>query len=58
VEHVEARGKEAAEAYDLASDPGEQRDVASQHPDRVRRMLASLQEWFEDVERDRESINR
>jgi arylsulfatase A len=28
------------ELYDLAHDPGEKRDIASQEPDKVRRLLA------------------
>ena len=47
---------EAPELYDLSSDPGEQRDLAAQHPDRVRRMLGALEEWFERVEAERRTI--
>jgi arylsulfatase B len=39
--------------FDLASDPFEQNDLAALHPERVRRMSAELERWFEDVERDR-----
>lgn len=39
--------------FDLDADPFEQRDVASAHPDRVRRMSEALDAWFDEVERDR-----
>ncbi len=35
------------ELYDLASDPGEQRDVAAEHPDLVNPMRAHVKEWYE-----------
>lgn len=44
---------EPPELYDLAQDPYEQQNVAAQHPDRVARMLAQLETWFEDVEAER-----
>ena len=48
---------EPPELYDLAQDPGERHDLAAEHPDRVRRMLGQLEEWFEAVEADRGSID-
>ena len=48
---------EPPELYNLAEDPSEQRDLAAVHPDRARRMLGALEEWFEDVEADRRSID-
>ena len=48
---------EPPELYDLAADPVEQTDLADAHPDRVRRMLGSLEEWFERVEADRSTID-
>jgi arylsulfatase A len=39
--------------FDLATDPFEETDLASEHPDRVRRMSGALDRWFESVERDR-----
>ena len=39
--------------FDLATDPFEQSDVALLHPERVMRMSAELDRWFESVERDR-----
>ena len=47
---------EPPQLFDLADDPGESKDVAAEHPDRVRRMLGSLEEWFERVEADRKTI--
>ena len=47
---------EAPQLYDLAEDPGERVDLAEKHPERVRHMLADLEEWFESVEADRASI--
>lgn len=35
--------------YDLAQDPGEEKDLADAEPQRVRRMLAELERWFADV---------
>jgi arylsulfatase A-like enzyme len=42
--------------FDLAEDPFEQHDLAAAHPERVRRMSAALDEWFESVEADRARI--
>ena len=39
--------------FDLAADPFEQHDVAAQHPERLERMSAALERWFESVEADR-----
>jgi arylsulfatase A-like enzyme len=44
---------EPAQLYRLDTDPGEQHDLAAQHPERVSRMLRQLEAWFEDVEADR-----
>ena len=41
------------ELYNIAADPLEQTDLAASDPERVRRMLAALESWFEDVEADR-----
>ena len=35
--------------FDLAADPGEQRDVAAAHPDRVRALTAAVMAWELDV---------
>ncbi len=37
------------ELYDLLADPREERNVAAQHPDIVKRMKAGYDAWFEDV---------
>ncbi len=42
--------------FNLASDPQERADLAATHPDRVRRMMHALENWFDAVERDRRSI--
>lgn len=42
--------------FDLASDPLEKRNLADGQPVRVSRMMGELENWFEDVERDRRSI--
>jgi arylsulfatase A-like enzyme len=44
------------ELYNIANDPCEQNDLAATDPVRVRRMMSSLESWFEDVEADRRSI--
>jgi hypothetical protein len=38
-----------AELYDLASDPGQQTDVAGQHPDVVKRMRDHYEAWWDGV---------
>ena len=42
--------------FNLAFDPLETTDLAGDHPDLVSRMLRELENWFEDVERDRRTI--
>ncbi len=42
--------------FDLASDPGETKDVAAAHPARVRLMEAELDAWFADVDGERRSL--
>lgn len=39
--------------YDVLSDPHEDTDLSSDHPERLRRMKASLETWFEAVEAER-----
>lgn len=56
VPRLKPQEPEPPELYDLAADPGEERDVAEEHPDRVRRMLGALEDWFDRVEADREAI--
>jgi arylsulfatase A-like enzyme len=45
------KGKTAPELYDLVADPGEEKDIASQHPDLVATMTAELHAWQRSVER-------
>ena len=45
------------ELYNLADDPGEEHNLAGQHPGRVRKMLCELETWFEAVERERAAID-
>ncbi len=56
VPRLEPQVPEPPELYDLANDPGEQHDLATRHPGRMRRMLGELECWFEEVEADRRSI--
>jgi len=37
------------ELYDMIADPGEQNDIAAQHPEIVSEMRAGYEAWFEDV---------
>lgn len=53
VPRLKPQETEPPELYNLAEDPGEARDLAAEHPDRARRMLRDLENWFEDVEADR-----
>jgi hypothetical protein len=39
--------------FDLAVDPFEEHDRASEEPERAQRMGEALDRWFESVERDR-----
>lgn len=41
------------ELYDLTADPGERNDLATVHPDEVRRLKAAYDAWFDDVSRTR-----
>lgn len=42
--------------FNLAADPLETEDLSGKHPELVSRMLSELENWFEDVERDRRTI--
>jgi arylsulfatase A len=44
------------ELYHIAADPLEQRNLAAERPDVVRRMLRDLEAWFEEVEAERRTI--
>ena len=41
------------ELYNIETDPLEVNNVASEHPERVRRMLTELENWFETVDAER-----
>ncbi len=45
------------ELYNVADDPRERTDLADAEPERVRRMLADLESWFEEVEAERRTID-
>lgn len=38
------------ELYDMRSDPGQQRNVASQHPDQFAKMVEFYNQWWEELE--------
>ena len=42
--------------FDVDADPFEQHDLSSEHPERVARMSAAIERWFESVEADRRAI--
>jgi arylsulfatase len=43
---------DAWELYDIAADPGEQTDVAKDHPDIVKRLRAEYDAWWQSVQPD------
>jgi arylsulfatase A len=45
------------ELYNLAEDPLEQRNLASEYPEVAHRLLAELESWFEEVEAERRTID-
>ncbi len=45
------------ELYNIAEDPLEQRNLAAEHPERVRTLLAALEAWFAEVEVERATID-
>jgi len=44
------------ELYNIKRDPLEKKNIADKHPEKVKKMLCELENWFEDVEKDRLSI--
>jgi len=57
VPNIKYPAAEEPELYNLAADPGEQNNVASEHPEITRRLLDELETWFASVEADRQTIN-
>ena len=45
------------ELYNIANDPEERYNLAAEEPDRAKRLLATLETWFEEVEADRATID-
>jgi arylsulfatase A len=45
------------ELYNIAEDPLEQENLAHKYPERVRKLLRDLENWFEQVEADRATID-
>ena len=43
--------------YNIALDPLEQSNLAAQEPEVARRLLRELENWFEDVETERRTID-
>lgn len=44
------------ELYHVADDPAEETDLAARNPERVSRMLSSLESWFGEVEAERRTV--
>ncbi len=47
---------EAPELFNIDNDPLEKNNIATDHPNRVSRMLTELETWFEEVEIERQAI--
>lgn len=45
------------ELYNIAEDPLEEANLADRHPDIARRLLRDLETWFEEVDRERQTID-
>lgn len=45
------------ELYNIAQDPLEREDLAEQHPEIARKLLCELENWFEEVEAERATID-
>ncbi len=50
--HRELSAPLEPELYSIGDDPGELKDLAAEHPQRVARMLSSLDSWYEQVSTD------
>ena len=46
---IGGRGAKGTGLYDLAEDIGEKTNLADKHPDRVRKMVAAVEAWKQDV---------
>jgi hypothetical protein len=44
------RKTESVTLYDILTDPGQEKDLAEQHPEEVRQMVADLAAWRESVQ--------
>lgn len=42
----------AWQLYDMQTDPGQEKDIAAEHPDLVKELAAKYDEWFADISRD------
>jgi hypothetical protein len=55
--HREVPPAPAPELYNIAKDPLERENLAEKYPDRARKLLRELENWFEQVEADRATID-
>ena len=46
-----------AELYNIVDDPLEEANLADRHPDVAHRLLIELETWFDEVERERATID-
>ena len=49
---IRGKADQPWELYDLASDPGETKNLAAERADDVKRLDAKFQEWLVDVKHD------
>jgi arylsulfatase A-like enzyme len=49
VGHLDGDGSPGFELFDLETDPGEQRDLTTHHPEIAGRLRQAYEEWFKDV---------
>jgi arylsulfatase A len=42
----------AWQLYDMQTDPGQEKDIAAEHPDLVKELAAKYDAWFADISRD------
>ena len=53
-ENLDTSGEPVLELYDLATDPGEENDLAQAQPQALARLRAGYEAWFEDVKGTRQ----